>query len=1474
MPSREVIEIASAADDDVVASAPVQMSSEASATKKSAVASKSKASAGSCSTTVANDLSPVAAATKRRKITPVPATNKKDAAKKKPKNQPSIASFFGKSKVPATPHASASTKNTKKLTKAASISTTKPVTTKTSAKGASSLAKRVSTTPVTQHAAHQTKMDFKDVIVGNLSKTPSSAFINQEPIILTSEPLPVATGDSKLDKMLPRLALVSSFPKKKRPTTSPSSSSTAGSTTSLKASPPTESKSNSKSSSSPSQQGIQSVPSQDESEAGNSIGMGAVKSQLVHKFENPPAAADDEVVQKFTETKSSEFGETAKQVKEAAGESTEDASTSPSEAVVTAEVKVAEPDLAVMDSSPTKSVVDDEPATVDPPVEPTVVNETMGQEEGDNNKSLEETSFVAEKTDEEDASLEKSDTAETKGQEIKDNKSSEEKAAVAASAGEDMVHEKLDTGETKGKEETHVESMESKTAAVENAGEDVSSKISDANETKGQENVSVESAESKAAILTPVDTEKASKSEADEEKVSGDVTEEEVPVNPITVGSLFQKKFSKHGFFQGKVTEVPTGNSQYYKVIYPKDGDIEDLLEKSLLRLMNTKASKKIRKENGGSDAAVTPAIRKSPPTNATTSATTIAFFGVSSKPKAAVTKAVTKKAVVTTTVTVKAASPILQETPKYQLDPVDQALLDKHQLMQTSHVEKAKQMVEQGRNTLDTSEAVLAIPSTENISISEAVSEFPDTVVPLLLALLEGSKLPLSVLAKSTCDALNAVFPAAAFPLDMVSSKIKVLSARKAYIKNPLIAIGTSVSNNLGKDINPFEDVNPDQIWRWEVVTLDLLPDETIKSAKIARSARRKLQLQFNATARLLAALEESIKLFQTSKAKPKADKVVSKISREEEKVLKFEQDIEKIRLAAEAKKLKQAKKEHTSKEDEEKKKAAALEKKEAADLEKKVAADQRKKEKDDAKQKKELEREEAKKQKEEKVRAEEAKKTLVDEKQKKRMLSFFVGPSKKSKKNDVSKAVAQPKEKASKDVLKGKPASPKKQVDDNFDGTLFRSSINTQGERKQPKKSVFSSLSERASTSRKPKTKRVNMRVFISGANAGDPFAAQPAFAEERIIQVRNRNKFLKFTEDCRPAYHGTWSKHSSNGKRLGRNPFLRDGSLDYDVDSEGEWEEGDDDPGEDVENDAGDGEDDKSQDDEGDTRVYNYQDGWLAQDDEIGDDAEMDDETKQLFISTRKQKDVSLVPVCIVSPADGGIPIMDDEGSADLELYASKIEGFPAQEAVSLIRAHIGLVLAETDIYLDAFPPVLVDEQEGAKESTPAQTIEPSDDAMKIIARFVHHSTLVSKSMVVEELRATHPTVTASRTQAHRVLDAIAEKKRHPKNGVYWEVKQSVVDKLGLTDELKPMQLPEPEVPKKKEGIKKKDSKKRKSPDASDKKTETKAKKVKAASTSSSTPATAAPKEKGSAKKKKAVAVSAASANLLKSFLIKKK
>lgn len=73
-------------------------------------------------------------------------------------------------------------------------------------------------------------------------------------------------------------------------------------------------------------------------------------------------------------------------------------------------------------------------------------------------------------------------------------------------------------------------------------------------------------------------------------------------------------------------------------------------------------------------------------------------------------------------------------------------------------------------------------------------------------------------------------------------------------------------------------------------------------------------------------------------------------------------------------------------------------------------------------------------------------------------------------------------------------------------------------------------------------------------------------------------------------------------------GRNPFGKDtAALDYEVDSEAEWEEGDDDQGEDLNEDVGDEEEDEVPQDEDN-------DGWLAAEDDLGIDDE-DEETREV-------------------------------------------------------------------------------------------------------------------------------------------------------------------------------------------------------------------------------------------------------------------
>jgi hypothetical protein len=241
--------------------------------------------------------------------------------------------------------------------------------------------------------------------------------------------------------------------------------------------------------------------------------------------------------------------------------------------------------------------------------------------------------------------------------------------------------------------------------------------------------------------------------------------------------------------------------------------------------------------------------------------------------------------------------------------------------------------------------------------------------------------------------------------------------------------------------------------------------------------------------------------------------------------------------------------------------------------------------------------------------------------------------------------------------------------------------------------------------------------------------------------------------------------------------------------------EWEEGDDDIGEDVEDDAKNQEEEEMEDDEeGDPSKYNYQDGFCVADDVyLSIDENMDEETKMLYKKKlqnsqggdNQKPDMAVAnTVCIIAPSVGGRPW---EKGGDFV----SIEGFGEEEAVNLLASHTGERILEVNLWLDAFPPALVDDADAAKDS-PAPNgssgkYEYSLDDLRLFARFAHHCTLNSKEKLVEELRNKHPSVFSSRAKATRKLDSIAVKNRQKGTSVYWEVKREILVELGLDDVL---------------------------------------------------------------------------------------
>ena len=498
----------------------------------------------------------------------------------------------------------------------------------------------------------------------------------------------------------------------------------------------------------------------------------------------------------------------------------------------------------------------------------------------------------------------------------------------------------------------------------------------------------------------------------------------------------------------------------------------------------------------------------------------------------------------------------------------------------------------------------------------------------------------------------------------------------------------------------------------------------------------RRKLQSHHAAIFKLVASIDSATKWLQknpTSAAPSPSVPVLAKVSDAEEKVLKFERDEETARIKKETKAMNAkskadelAAKQREKKERLEQERLAAKKLKEE---EKAAAAKAREEAKLEAKRKKEEDRLKQQREAEEK-----------ESKQKKRMMSFFTigNPKKKKKTSDTT---------AKTDVDEVIPPS--------FEVDAFRSVINSNDRHAT---TTFTKKSRR-------KTKNVKVSVHIT-VLSDNPFAPQP-YDEEKVISVQNKYKFLGFHEDHRPPYHGTWSKHSS--LVTGRRPLGKDTEyLNYDVDSEAEWEE-EDEEGEDCDKSVEGEEEDAVEEDDNDS--------FLAAEDELGFDEEDDEESKNLRKKKLLSENTISVKACVIAPCFGGICHKISEDAME-----STVEGITAQDAMNFLAAQGGRVLTPEPVCLDVLPPSDRDEKE--PKATATQKMSP--EAMKVMAQFVHNCTVKSKEKIITELLNAHPTVASSRAQAMRELEVTAEKRRLPKGaGVVWEVKSDHLDALGLSE-----------------------------------------------------------------------------------------
>ncbi len=444
---------------------------------------------------------------------------------------------------------------------------------------------------------------------------------------------------------------------------------------------------------------------------------------------------------------------------------------------------------------------------------------------------------------------------------------------------------------------------------------------------------------------------------------------------------------------------------------------------------------------------------------------------------------------------------------------------------------------------------------------------EYPEAYISLLAKICQDSDESLTQLSKRVFKILLPGDTDSEITLLTIGDAINKACERKSYgIK--------------GSKIVTSEDTSSTALWRWETVVLESVPADVQGKLKDLRKERRQTLKRVNAYAKFFALKKrnnvDDVKLSMA------ADKIV-KFNREasiakQKAVLKAEK--EQKRKQREANKVNgkskaEKAKEKAAKDATKKKKAAELEKKKKEESQAKKKAEKDKKQAE-LKQKKEeaaLLKEKAKQEKEEAKRLKEEAAKKEQEKLKKKLQKqqgFFSSFKKKSPKK--VKPVEGP---ATRFVAWETPKDTKLAPVLVFKTSLKKSELDAQ---------------------------------YFSNTTPPQEFAATLKPLRKRRTPG-GKKKLLQFCEDVRPNWHGRHQLMSSKNV-TGRKPFGSDTQLDYEVDSEAEWEdEGD---GEELRSDE---EEDHDEDgDSGHARGDGLEeDGWLIAEDDPEFDGGLTEETK---------------------------------------------------------------------------------------------------------------------------------------------------------------------------------------------------------------------------------------------------------------------
>ncbi|KAL3833932.1 hypothetical protein ACJIZ3_008668 [Penstemon smallii] len=688
--------------------------------------------------------------------------------------------------------------------------------------------------------------------------------------------------------------------------------------------------------------------------------------------------------------------------------------------------------------------------------------------------------------------------------------------------------------------------------------------------------------------------------------------------------------------------------------------------------------------------------------------------------------------------------------------------------------------------------------------ALLENVEKLGDSSAPfngVIACLMEESDLPLSKL------------------VDDIFEKVKGRngnvggSVSKASVKSTVLLIGQRLCYGVtNADADVLEDEADCALWCWETRDLKLIPKLERVGVKVRRTCRRKIHERIMALLAMISALEKSedhqnslqelmkateklgkvldevdIRLLMQTMAQKNGAEMAEKEAKKEEKLLIKQMKKNKREMEKERKKMdRELQKEKLQSENELKRRE-----KEECEIQKQLKRQQEEAEKDQRRK----EKEDA-----------ELKKRLALQKQAS-IMERFLKRSKTSPPSQLNSsfnkaATSQP----SSTVVERMPEPVTQSMDSVLAQncgieleTLWKSHLNLWrcvghsvrskgnihwGIRKKPKTELVKELKL---TTNKELTydEDLSTEKFVDGW-----VKSNVEISQKNVKRIRSK-KLLQFDKSHRPAFYGIWPK---NSQVVGsRHPFAKDPDIDYEIDSDEEWEE--DEPGESLSDCDKDDVDESMEghlmgDDEDESEDgFFVPDGYLSENEGVqSDEMESDELVERVRKLPDSKNQVHSEEFCTLLRQQNYLNNLTEHALKKnqpliiLNLVHEKTTSLSAEELCGTeklermclqtlsIRPFLGLPNVEISI-----PNKTVDEDLEASSSKSSTTSVP-DSYLPQIITFIQ-SCPQSIEKIVKSLHDKFPTI--SKSQLRNKVREISEFSDNR-----WKVKKEILNKLGLS------------------------------------------------------------------------------------------